>query len=84
MALASKHTEFCSKYPLDQYPILPYNFKMRILRRHILLNTEPVVKEFKKSLNITVVSTGQQNICIWSTFPRCTFSTSLKLGYISQ
>lgn len=38
---------------------------MRILRRHILLNTEPVVKEFKKSLNITVVSTGQQNICIW-------------------
>ena len=64
MALASKRIEFCSKYPLDQYPILPYNFKIRILRRHILLNIEPVVLEFKKSLNITVVSTGQQNICI--------------------
>lgn len=56
MALASKHIEFCSKYPLDQYPILPYNFKIRILRRHILLNIEPVVEEFKKSLNITVQS----------------------------
>ena len=56
MALASKHLEFCSKYPLDQYPILPYNFKIRILRRHILLNIEPIVEEFKKSLNIIVQS----------------------------
>lgn len=56
MALASKHIEFCSKYPLGRYPILPYNFKIRILKKHTLLNTETVAAEFKKSLNITLQS----------------------------
>ena len=40
MALASKHNGFCSKYPLDRYPILPCNCKIKILKRHTtLVNT---------------------------------------------
>lgn len=91
MALASKHIEFCSKYPLGRYPILPYNFKIRILKKHTLLNTETVAAEFKKSLNITLQS-PQINKTFAFEVPHFTgsmmnifiISTSLKLGCISQ